>query len=158
MRGDSYAAIVLLVWNLAALWREKGPDQSFGGALPEATFEILCTILQGRVGPTGPNAEKLAQLSLAGLLRFLDVARSDALRKTLEPLHGALPWIRQEALELSFVPGLFALQGIALLEPMSEVFTHEVCAGLLAKAADYERVGPAILEICALVGGYDSLQ
>jgi hypothetical protein len=129
--------LFLLVWNMAALRYERGADRSFQGILPDALVEILLTVLRERVHPKGPNEEKLAQLALAGLLGFLLPRLTKELRRILGPLAGMTQWLSQEALKQTFVPALFALEGIALLRPGEPVFKPLVCVGLLQKSKAY---------------------
>jgi hypothetical protein len=112
--------------------------------LPDAVMRILLEVLRERVRPKGPNQEKLAQFALAGLLRFLAPRFGDELRTILAPLAGMLNWLYHEALQQTFVPALFALEGITLLRHNQLVFTRPVCAGLLAASMEYEDVGTAI--------------
>jgi hypothetical protein len=150
--------LFLLVWNMAALRYERGADRSFQGILPDALVEILLTVLRERVHPKGPNEEKLAQLALAGLLGFLLPRLTKELRRILGPLAGMTQWLSQEALKQTFVPALFALEGIALLRLGEPVFKPLVCVGLLQKSKAYEEVGPAIEHLRARVKGYGNLR
>jgi hypothetical protein len=63
--------LFLLLWNVAALCYERVANRSFHGALPDSLGETLLAVLRERVRPKGANEQKLAQLTLAGLLRFL---------------------------------------------------------------------------------------
>jgi hypothetical protein len=132
------------LWNVAALRYERGADQTFDKTLPNSLQDTLLDILVERIGPKGPNKEKLAQLALAGLLKFLAPRLGDKLHSILTPLVKSARWLRPQALELTFVPALFALEGIALLRLNEGVFTPQVCLALLAKSEDYEDIGPAI--------------
>jgi hypothetical protein len=136
--------VFLLVWSLAALRYERGAERSFDGTLPDTQIEILLDLLKERVDAKAENSERLAQLSLAGLLGFLVPAVRKRLRGILAPLIRSAPWLKQKAVELTFVPALFALEGLALLSPNGDVFTRQVCFGLLWKSSEYETVGPAI--------------
>jgi hypothetical protein len=138
--------LFLLLWNLAALRFERGPTRRFDGAFPKALSVTLTDLLRERVRAKGPNKEKLAQLSLAALLRLLDPSLAGPLSRLLEPIKGATWWLGQEAMgeQVGFVPALFALEGIALLRPNVQVFTPMVRAGLLSKCEAYGEIGPAI--------------
>ena len=133
-----------LVWNMAALGYERGASRSFHGTLPDTLVETLLAVLRERVRPKGPNDEKLAQLALAGLLGFLVPRLGNKLRRILVPLASITRWLYQEALEQTFLPTLFALEGIALLGPGEPVFKPLVCIGLLQKSKADEEVGPVI--------------
>jgi hypothetical protein len=136
--------LFLLVWELASLRYERGEGRTFGGTLPDTQIEVLVDLMKQRVSAKGENSEKVAQLSLAGLLDFLAPTVRRSVRRILAPLTKSAPWLKQEALELTFVPALFALQGLAILIPNGDVFTNQVCFGLLWKSKEYENVGPAV--------------
>jgi hypothetical protein len=136
--------LFLLLWNMATLHYERRANRAFDGTLPDALVEILGSVLRGRVQAKGPNQEKLAQLALSGLLGFLAPRHSRELRRTLTSLAKSTQWLRPLALEQTFVPALFALEGLALLYPEENVFIPLVCRKLLAKSEEYEEVGPAI--------------
>ncbi len=136
--------LFLLVWNMAALRYQRGSDRSFDRTLPTALIETLLDVLRDRIHPKGPNEEKVAQLGLAGLLGFLLPQLSAKLRARMAPLRGATPWLSELALEQTFVPALFALEGIALLQPGNMIFTPLVSMGLLMKSKQYEDIGPAV--------------
>lgn len=125
--------LFLLVWNMAALRYERGADRSFHGTLPNALVETSLTALRERVRPKGANKEKLAQLALAGLFAFLVPRRTEALRRILAPLANITRWLYEEAVKQTFVPALFALEGIDLLRRREPVFTPPVCGELLKK-------------------------
>jgi hypothetical protein len=112
--------------------------------LPDTLVEILLAFLKDRVKATGDNGEKMAQLAVAGLLNFLTPTLHKRLLGILVPLRKSAPWLQPEALEQTFVPALFALEGLALLNPNADVFTRQVRFGLLWKSEVYESVGPAI--------------
>ncbi|MGQ0571664.1 MAG: hypothetical protein ACT4P5_19345 [Armatimonadota bacterium] len=150
--------LFLLLWNMAALRYERAADRSFHGTLPANPIEILLTVLRERVRPKGPNDEKLAQLALAGLLRFLLPQFGNELRGILAPLTTSTRWLYNEALEQTFLPVLFALEGIALLQPGEPVLTPQVCLGLRWKFKAYEEVGPAIEHLCERVKRHGNLR
>jgi len=150
--------LFLLVWNMAALGYERGADRSFHGTFLDTLVEILLTVLRERVRPKGPNDEKLAQLALAGLLKFLLPRHGNELRGILGPLATSTRWLYKEALEQPFLPALFALEGIALLHPGEPVFTPQVCLGLLWKFKRHEELGPAIEHLCERVEGHGALR
>ena len=137
-------SLFLLVWELASLRYERGGERTFHGTLPDTQIEILVNLLKERVSTNGENSEKVAQLSLAGLLGFLAPTLRRRVRRILAPLTKSAPWLKQAALELTFVPALFALEGLALLSPNGDVFTKQVCFGLVWKSKEYDNVGPAV--------------
>ena len=138
--------LFLLLWNIAVVQFERGAGitHSFEGALPNPLIQAILDLLHQRVSPKGPNKEKLAKLALAGLLSFLVPHLANELRKILATLAGITKWLYPEALKQTFVPGLFSLEGIALLKPSETVLTPIVRAGLLAKSEEYEDIGLAI--------------
>ena len=136
--------LFLLVWNMAALGYERGLERSFAGTFPHAVQELLLAVLAERVHPKGPNPEKLwEQLALAGLLAFVFPEHRTRLVELLVPLRGAVRRQAKPAMKQSFVPAVFALEGIALQGVAEDVFTPAICAELLRKFEDYEDVGPA---------------
>jgi hypothetical protein len=78
------------------------------------------------------------------LLGFLAPTVHNKLLRTLVPLAKSAPWLQSQALELTFVPALFALKGLALLSPNRDIFTKHTRFGLLWKSDYYENAGPAI--------------
>jgi hypothetical protein len=136
--------LFLLIWNMAALFYERGSEGNFTGAVPPALQEVLLGALMGRVRTKGSNKEKLSQLSLAGLIAFIYPQHKMRLVKMLIPIKGAIPWLSEYATKNTFVPSLFALEGIGLLSTVVYTFTPQVCGELLRKSEDYEDVGPAI--------------
>ncbi len=148
--------LFLFVWNMAALRYERGADRSFQGTLPDALIKILLAVLRERVRPKGANEEKLAQLALGGLLKFLLPRLGNELRGILAPL-ATITRLYKEALEHTFVLALFALEGIALFRPDEPVLTPLVSVGLLAKSKQYEEIGPAIDHLCERVKGHGAL-
>jgi len=150
--------LFLLLWNMAALRYERAADRSFHSTLPANLIEILLTVLRERVRPKGPNNEKLAQLALAGLLRFLLPRFGNELRGILAPLATSTRWLYNEALEQTFLPALFALEGIALFRPNEPVLTPLVSVGLLAKSKQYEEAGPAIEDLRERVKRHGNLR
>lgn len=147
-----------LVWNMAALGYERGADRSFCGTLPDTLVETLLAVLRKRVRLKGANEEKLAQLALAGLLSFLVPQLGNELRRILAPLATITRWLYQDALEQTFLPALFALEGIALLRPDEPVFKPLLCVGLLQKSKADEEVGPAIEHMRERLKRYDNLR
>jgi hypothetical protein len=150
--------LFLLLWNMAAVRYERGADRSFDGTLPDTLIETLLDVLRGRVRPKGPNKEKLAQLALAGLLGFLAPSLCPKLQHILAPLTKSARWLHQQALELTFVPALFVLEGIMLLHLSEAVFTPFLCLGLLGKSEEYEDVGAAIEHLRERVRRYNKLR
>jgi hypothetical protein len=136
--------LFLLLWNLAAVRYERGENRSFDQMFPDAFIETLLEVLKERVQATGDNSEKVAQLALGGLLVFLVATLRKRILRILAPLAKSASWLKQEALERTFVPAFFALEGVALLTTSASVFTPQVCFGLLWKSGDYGDVGPAI--------------
>jgi hypothetical protein len=145
--GTHTFPLFLLVWNLAALSYERGPARSFAGTFSHTTQELLLSVVEDRVQPKGPNPEKLAQFELAGMIAFLFPQHKRRLVESLRPLKGAVRWLAALALEQSFVPAVFALEGIALVVGWQRVFTLAVCDELLPKFQDYEDVGPALEQL-----------
>jgi len=80
------------------------------------------------------------------------------LRGILAPLSTSTRWLYNEALQQTFLPTLFALEGIALFRPNLPVLTPLVSVGLLAKSKHYEEVGPAIEHLCERVKGHGALR
>jgi hypothetical protein len=134
----------LLVWSLAALHYERGVERTFEGTLPDPQVGIVLDLLKARVGAKAESRERVAQLSLAGLMGLLVPATRKRLSRILALLTRSAPWLKQEAMELTFVPALFALEGLRLLSPSGDVFTQQLRLGLLWKCKEYEAIGPAI--------------
>jgi hypothetical protein len=101
----------------------------------------------------GLNKEKLFQLALAGLLAFMYPQYQSSLIKLLSPIKGSVPWLTEIAKQQTFVPSLFALEGIALTSSIACGFTPQVCEELLRKSEDYENVGPAIKYLRQYISG-----
>lgn len=139
--------LFLLVWNLSALWREKGPRRSFEGAFPQQVLDYLCETLRLRIRKGGSRDEELALLALAGLVSYLDEVRSESVSCALQPLKAAAPQLLNDALDWTFVPAFFALKGIALLGPVGQALAPDVRAKIVSKAGEYEHVGPAVAEL-----------
>jgi len=140
-------SLFLLVWNLSALWREKGPSRAFKGAIPERALEWLCEILQVRTEGRRSRDERLAQLALGGMVCVLDADFSATVRSALRPLAPAIPELLEDLLASTFVPAFFALEGIALLRPEEQVLAPTLRATVVSMADEYERVGPAVAEL-----------
>ena len=136
--------LFLVIWNMAAVWHQRGPQTSFIGALPPDTYQNLLKILESRIGRRS-NPEKLAQLRLAGLLGFLDHSNLNTLKVMIEPITG-LKYIREEILnnQNSFIGNFFAFEGIALRMPRVKVFDSEVYSFLMAQYQNCEKQGPAL--------------
>jgi hypothetical protein len=100
--------------------------------------------MKERIEGKAENSEKAAQLAMVGLLDFLAPTVRKRLLRILGPLTKSAPWLELEAVVWTFVPALFALEGLALLRPRQAVFTAQVRFGLLWKSEAYEDVGPAI--------------
>jgi len=120
-----------LVWSMAELFYERAIERSFSGAFPQTTRKTLLAVLADRISPKGPNQEKVAQFALAGLLAFLYPQYKLRLIKLLAPLKGAVRWLGDMALQESFVPAVFTLEGISLQALRASVFTPWVCSMLL---------------------------
>jgi len=145
--------LFLLVWNMAALCYERGPKQKFAETLPLTAQELLLEILSHRIKPKESNQEKLAHFTLAGLLAFLFPHHKRRLVNLLAPLKGAVRWLTPLAMDQSFVPAVFALEGVALLTGREEIFTSAVCEKLLPKFEEYEDVGLALENLRLRISG-----
>ncbi len=133
-----------LVWTMAALSYERVHDGSFAFAFPQTTQEALLDVLADRIRTKGPNPEKLAQCALAGLLFFLFPQYRRRLAQLLAPLKGPARWLADMALQQSFVPALFALEGIALQVVREGVFNPWVCSMLLLQFGTEKNDSPAL--------------
>jgi hypothetical protein len=142
--GIHTSPLFVLIWNMAALCYERGPERRFEATFHDGLQELLVGDLTVRVHSNRPNPEKLAQLALGGLLAFLFPQNKERVVKVLAPLKGANRRLEELALKQTFVPAYFALQGIAIQTKRSKVFTPATCAALLKKFEEYDNVGPAL--------------
>ena len=136
--------LFLLVWNLAALSYDRKLVANPGSAFSHDTEELLIAALTDRVRPKGSNQEKLWQLALGGLLAFLFPNQKSRIIDLLTPLKGATRWLAKLAMAQTFLPAVFALEGVALPRDRMRVFTPSICLELLKKFEDYQDVGPAM--------------
>jgi hypothetical protein len=136
--------LFLLVWNMVALSQERDPERNCEEALPRDMQQLLIRVLAGRVNPKRPNQEKLAQFALAGLISFLFPEHKTQLAMLVAPLSGAARRLLTLAMEQTFVPAFFGLEGIALQTWREQVFSPANRAELLKKLEEYEDVGPAL--------------
>ncbi|GAB6042871.1 hypothetical protein [Endothiovibrio diazotrophicus] len=136
--------LFLLAWSLSYVRHDRFAPGRFEGGLREELVTRLVRQLQKRVSPKGGNDEKLAQLALGGLLALVAPRRCEKLRDILRPLVALERWLLSEALTDSFIPSLFALEGLALSTPVRSIFNVLICRELLAKSAELDHTGPAV--------------
>lgn len=148
--------LFLLLWNLAALWFERGPDRDFHNLLPQAIIKRLIDSVYERSKKRLSKAEKRALLALAGLVDLLAPKEKETLRSALRGRVIGLRWLHEEALGETFVPAFFTLRGMSLLRKTSINFSLPVCRRLLEMATDYEDVGPAIERLCEEIRGFEA--
>jgi hypothetical protein len=142
--------LFLHLWNLAALWYERGPNppNPLGDLLPSNTRDLLITDLDKRARKRLSKEERLNLLALTGLLSCLMPERLKGIQKTLRRLNVGPYWFRQVAAEQTFVPAFFAVKGLSLLWPMPASYTPLIRLRLLTGAQDYEDRGAAIESLC----------
>jgi hypothetical protein len=150
-------SLLLLIWNIGALSYDRKLVNKLGKAFPHAIRELLVADLAKRISPKGSNEEKLWQLALGGLLFFLFPGQKSVIIDALKPLKGATRWLVELAMEQTFVPALFALEGMALLTDHKRVFTPSTCLELLRKFEDYSDIGPAMNNLRVRVNRYAEL-
>ena len=150
-------SLLLLIWNIGALSYDRKLVNKPGNAFPHATRELVIAVLAKRINPKRPNEEKLWQLALGGLLFFLFPSQKLVIIDALKPLKGATRWLVELAMEQTFLPALFALEGIALLTDHKRVFTPSTCLELLRKFEDYSDIGPAMNDLRVRVNRYAEL-
>ena len=142
--------LFLYLWNLGALWYERGPKppNPFAKLFNSDISQRLITDLDRRVSKAKQNEERLFILELAGLLGYLQPERRGDLMSLLWGCIRRLQYLREDALQQSFVLAFFALAGISLLSPTHVNFTPENCQHLLTAVAEYEERGPTIDFLC----------
>ncbi|HBB95328.1 MAG TPA: hypothetical protein DC054_08035, partial [Blastocatellia bacterium] len=136
--------LFLLVWNICASFYDRGLRHKFGDPFTDAELELMLSVLTDRVSAKGPNPEKLEQLALGGLLAISFPQLRSPIINLFASLKGATHWLVALAMDQTFLPALFALEGIALNTDRKIVFSRERCAELLRKFEEYEDVGPAM--------------
>ena len=136
--------LLLLVWNMAAVSYDRELVSNLGNAFPHGTDELLISALARRVSPRQANQEKLWQIAFGGLLAFIFPNQKSRIIDLLRPLKGATRWLVKLAMDLTYLPAVFALVGIAVLTNRPRLFTPSICSQLLKKFEDYQDIGPAI--------------
>ena len=137
--------LFLLVWNMWAAYCELKNDFRLEDVFTPMLQEDLVGILSLRAAKKNTSVEeKLALFALGGLLAFLFGARKKRVTKSLANLTLVSKWLVPLAMEHTFVPAFFELQGIALLLPSDQVFNRQNRKSLLDKVAEYEDIGSAV--------------
>ena len=137
--------LFLLVWNMWAAYCELKNDFRLEDVFTPMLQEDLVGILSLRAAKKNTSVEeKLALFALGGLLAFLFGARKRRVTKSLANLTLVSKWLVPLAMEHTFVPAFFELQGIALLLPSDQVFNRQNRKSLLDKVAEYEDIGSAV--------------
>jgi len=136
--------LFLLLWNLAALSYERGLRKNMLDVFTSERTERCMRLIADRAMTKRDKGEKTLLFALAGLLHFFQKELYERLHAALLPLAPAIPWLIEEISEFTFIPEFFARQGIALLEPVSDVFPPETCVSLLNKVDSYVDKGAAI--------------
>ena len=149
--------LLLLVWNISASAYDRKFVNKPAKAFPHAIRELLIEVLAKRISPRGSNEEKLWQFALGGLLFFLFPGQKSVIIDTLKPLKSATRWLVELAMEQTFLPALFALEGIALLTYHNRIFTLSTCLELLRKFERYSDIGPAMNDLRVRVNRYAEL-
>lgn len=145
--------LFLLLWNMSALRFERA-TQSFHGAFGSTLYANVVEVLRERVTGRKSNSEKVAQFALAGLLHLSMPSQRAQLHRLLGPLARSGKWLQNDVMNTTFVPALFALEGMALLIPAPAVFSPDVCRSLLEKSTHYEHIGPSIEALRSRVQRY----
>jgi hypothetical protein len=142
--------LYLFIWNLFAFWLGRGKSMAadFADLQPEDFWKRLENVVAEQAAKGGRNQDKLRVLALAGLLTFVLTGRTKRLAQGLRGKIYGLPWLIEEAEELTFVPAVLALKGLSLIDPFQVRFSFDRRQMLLAKAAKYDERGPAVDFIC----------
>jgi hypothetical protein len=137
--------LFLLVWNMWAVYCELENGYPLEEVFTPTLQEYLVDVLTTRATKKNtPIEEKLALFALGGLLAFLFRARKKQVAKSLATLTLVSKWLVPLAMEHTFVPAFFKLQGIALLLSENQVFNRQNRKNLLGKVTEYEDIGTAV--------------
>jgi len=142
--------LFLLIWNMWALNYERGNSEEI---LPSALQQQLISILTRRATQKTSYQEKFALFALGGLLTFLFPNQKTKVTKSLASLGVASRWLVPIAMDATFVPAFFGLEGIALYTMRQQVFTPANCRELLMKVKEYKDIGAALENVVLHVKG-----
>ncbi len=147
-RSARYHALFL--WNLFALWFERGRSltTSFSDLQSTATWSRFLAVVAKRQH-WRRNEDKLNTLQLSGALALLVPSLRPTLIDLVRGRIRGIPHLAQFADDsLTFIPALLVAHGLALSDPPQRIFTAERVLLLLKKAEAYEERGPALDYLC----------
>ncbi len=140
----------LFLWNLYALWFERGLDLSgdFRRLQHDKTWVRFVDVVKRRLSLRWNN-DKLDTLQLAGALVFLVPEMRPRLAELIKGNIKGIKYLADFSdNELKFIPAFLAFKGMALSAPESAIFSPERVRLLLDKSAAYDDRGPAIEHVC----------
>jgi hypothetical protein len=153
-RSARYHALFL--WNLYALWfeRGRGAADAFRKLQDERIWERFISVVTRRLS-FRRNEDKLETLQLAGALAWLV---PEMRSRVAELIRGKIVGIRYLADmadddALGFVPAFVALYGMTLCVPENTIFSPERVQCLLEKAEKYTERGPALVPVLNWLNG-----
>lgn len=147
-RSARYHALFL--WNLFALWFERGRSQveSFSKLQTSATWQRFVEVVAKRQS-WRRNQDKLDTLMLAGTLALLvPDLRPQLVRLVRGKIKGISFLADMADQKLTFIPAALVCHGLALSASPRGIFTSGRVAQLIKKAEDYEERGPALDYLC----------